>query len=284
MTRFFLSFVVGVYAVGASALFAQQNNYLYSYKIGNMEVIMLSDAQQSGKTSILIDATPQMLQQTAPNGTFPNGMNAFLVRISGKNILVDAGLGTRLFENLQTIGIDPLAIDAVLITHLHGDHFGGLTKEGVAAFSNATLYMAQLEYDYGGNNHAVQKAITAYRIELFTPNKIGTAGTELFAGVAAFAAYGHTPGHTVYLFTSEGESILIWGDLTHAMAVQMPYPQVAVTYDSHPQEAVATRLEILKWGSANRVLVAGMHFAYPAIGIVSANAAGGYLFAPVEWE
>jgi glyoxylase-like metal-dependent hydrolase (beta-lactamase superfamily II) len=91
--------------------------------------------------------------------------------------------------------------------------------------------------------------------------------------VRPIAAYGHTPGHTLYLLSSGGERLLIWGDLTHAMAVQMPFPQVAVTYDVDSEQAVASRKTVLEFVVKNKIPVAGMHIAYPGMGVVSANSA-----------
>ena len=295
MKRFYSFIIMGILMMNSSTLLAQQANFLCSYKAGNMEITMLSDSQQNGRASILLGATPEMLQKAAPDGTFPNATSAFLVRISDKTILVDTGLGTKLFDHLKTLGVEPSQIDAVLITHMHGDHFGGLLKDDKAAFPNATLYISQMEYDCWCNPATInnlpenrrsgavnaQKAVAPYRLQLFSPQVIGTQNTELFHGITAFAAYGHTPGHTIYLFESKGEKLLVWGDLTHAMAIQMPYPQVAVTYDSNPQEAVASRLKVLEFASKNNILIAGMHIAYPAMGYLSPNGAGGYLFTPI---
>jgi glyoxylase-like metal-dependent hydrolase (beta-lactamase superfamily II) len=278
---------------GATLLAAQETTGIFTYNAGNAEVSLLPEVQQRGNTSILIGATPEMLEKYAPDGTFPNAVNAFLVRMSGKNILVDAGFGTNLYNNLQQLGVSPEQVDIVLLTHAHGDHIGGLLRNGSAAFPQAILYVAQAEYDYWSSDKAMngtpanrhsgfenaRKVFAAYksRLHLFQPEEIGHEGEALITGVSGIAAYGHTPGHTAYMVGTGDERLLIWGDLTHAMAVQMPYPEVAVTYDVNPVEAAATREKILKYASDNAIHVAGMHIAYPSIGKILPDG-NGYFF------
>jgi len=57
--------------------------------------------------------------------------NATLVEGGGARVLVDAGLGPRqLAERLAEAGVDPASLDAVFLSHEHGDH-----ARGAAAFS-----------------------------------------------------------------------------------------------------------------------------------------------------
>jgi len=52
--------------------------------------------------------------------------NATLVEGGGARVLVDAGLGPRqLAERLLSAGVDPATVDAVLVSHEHGDHARG---------------------------------------------------------------------------------------------------------------------------------------------------------------
>lgn len=47
-----------------------------------------------------------------------------LDRGGGPNLLVDCGATS--LVSMRRFGVDPNSIDAILISHLHGDHFGGL--------------------------------------------------------------------------------------------------------------------------------------------------------------
>lgn len=274
----------------------EDKNEVITFDVGSFTITLLSEGQQQGKTSILIGATDEILKQTAPEGSFPNATNAFLVETGDRTILFDTGHGRRLFDNLKSCKKTPEDIDIIMLTHMHGDHIGGLLREGEKSFPSATLYIPQPEHDYwmsdkemkkmpenrrGGFVQA-RKVIEAYkdRLQLFTPVDID-ASTELLPGVCGIAAYGHTPGHTGFLLESAGAKLFIWGDLTHAMAIQMPYPEVAVTYDVDPAEATQSRQRLLKYMADHKIRIAGMHIPYPAIGNVKIRETGGYQYAPL---
>lgn len=272
------------------------NENIFVMKLGDSKVYLLSEGQRSGNTGILIGATPEIIEKYAPNDSFPMATNTFLWQVDGKNILFDTGFGKNLFDNLKYLKLNPENIDIICITHLHGDHFGGLLREDQAAFPNAALYLAQPEYDYWTNEEiinqmpedrrggffAAQKAIEAYkdRLHLFEPNAVDSPFDDLLLpGIKAIAAYGHTPGHTVFLLESGKDKLLIWGDLTHAMAVQMPHPEIAVTYDTDPETAIQYRLAIMEFAADRKIPVAGMHIPYPSIGTIE-KATEGYRFVP----
>jgi glyoxylase-like metal-dependent hydrolase (beta-lactamase superfamily II) len=269
-------------------IIAQNAESVFTYKVGLFEVSLLSESQGQGNKSVLVGATAEMLQKYAPEGTFPNGTNAYFVKTPDVNILVDAGYGRNLFNNLQSIGIQPEQVDVVLLTHMHGDHIGGMLREGRPAFPNATVYLAQLEHDYwmaDGRGEQARNVIAAYKskLHLSQPSALGNNAAPLIPGFYGIAAYGHTPGHTVYLLESDGDKLLVWGDLTHAMAIQMPCPEVAVTYDVTPADAVDARKKILEYVASRKIPVAGMHIAFPGIGTVAADPASkGYRFTPAR--
>jgi glyoxylase-like metal-dependent hydrolase (beta-lactamase superfamily II) len=264
---------------------AQEGLSTYSHQVGSFELILLAESQGQGNKGILIGATPEMLQEYAPNGTFSNAMNAFFVKTPDKNMLIDAGLGRKLVENLQSLNVAPEQVDIILITHMHGDHIGGLLRDGKVMFPQAEIYLPQPEYDYWMSDEKFkqqQEVIAAYKnkLHLFKPNELNKQSTPLLPGFTAYAAYGHTPGHTAFLLESDNEKMFVWGDVTHAMALQMPYPQVAVTYDVNPDDAIAARKQVLEYVNKHNIPIAGMHIAFPAMGTISKGKAGGYLFTP----
>ncbi len=277
---------------------AQQTPSTYTYNIGEFKISLLSESQQAGKTNILIGATDEMIKEYAPDGTFPNAMNAYLVQTPEKNILFDTGVGNKLTQNLALLGVTPEQIDILCITHMHGDHIGGMLKDGKAVFTNAEVYLPQPEHDYWTNQDIISKLpenkrggflnaikvidIYKHKLHLFTPITIDSSITTLLPGIQGIAAYGHTPGHTGFLLESKGEKLLIWADLTHAMAFQMPYPEIAVTYDTNPTDAVYARQAILKYVSEHQIPIAGMHIAFPGMGKIEKSVKGGYRFIPFQ--
>ncbi|MCD8072109.1 MAG: MBL fold metallo-hydrolase [Alistipes sp.] len=286
------TFFISLAAMAITVSLTAQENF--SLKVGSNEIFLLSEGQGQGKTNLLIGASGQILDRYTSGGTFPIATNAFLVKRHGKNILLDTGYGQKLFDNLASLGLGPEDIDEILLTHMHGDHIGGLLKEGERAFPNAKLVIGRAEHDYWmsgdqnllpedkwGNFLQARRVVEKYGsdLELVDPMEIDQVPAG--CGIYPVEAYGHTPGHTGFMVVCGKNRIFIWGDLTHAMAVQMPHPEVAITYDIDPEEAVKSRLGLLRYISDNNIPVAGIHIPYPGMGEISEEGSG-YRFTPFE--
>jgi len=274
-----LSLILIIMAMTGLNACGQSNPNLYSTQVGDIKITLLSEGQGNGDTRILINASEDILQQYAPEGTFSIATNAFLLQDEkeGGYVLFDAGYGRELGKNMEALNVKPEDINVICLTHMHGDHIGGLIKDDQAVFPNAKLLVAQKEYDYwnSSENAGAKKVLEVYKdqLEIFEPIdleniKIGSAP------ILPIEAYGHTPGHTAFLIHSNGKNLMIWGDLAHAMAVQMPRPEIAVTYDVNPEEAIKSRMEILEFVTKNSISIAGMHIPYPGIGNVEKDGKG----------
>ena len=286
----------GLVLMFVSAHYLKAQDEVITFEVGAFSVTLLSERQGQGAPNILIGATEEMQKQAIPEGSFPNAMNVFLVEMNGKNYLIDAGLSQKTLQNLERCEKKPSDIDAVFITHFHGDHTGSLFLNNERTYPNAALFIAKPEYDYymsdevmnsmpenrRGSITDARKILNAYKDKLtvFTPNEIENAN-ELVPGLRSVAAYGHTPGHAGYLIESDGQKLLFWGDLTHAMAIQMPFPEVAVTYDTDPVKAVDSRQKLLKYLANSNIRIAGAHIASPAIGYIIKGTTPGYIFSPL---
>jgi glyoxylase-like metal-dependent hydrolase (beta-lactamase superfamily II) len=253
---------------------------IYRWKTGAFQVFMLVENRGQGRPGILIGADDAALGRYLPGGSYPSETNTFLIQGGGRTILIDTGFGGALFESLNELGINPGDVDAVLITHLHGDHTGGLSRDGRALFPRARVYLARRELETAQAGARAALAPYGDRVERFEPSPLGPAIPELLPGVKALAAFGHTPGHTAFLIEDGGAALLVWGDLMHVQGIQFPLPDIAVTYDSDPAAAVRVRKEILLYAAENRIPVGGMHLQYPAIGTVE-KAGTGFRFIPV---
>lgn len=238
----------------------------------SVETIALLERQGENNTSLLVGATEAQIKKYLPDGKVRSQILAYLVRTGGREILFDTGLRDgHIVSELEKNGVKPDSINTILITHLHPDHFGGLVdSEGKAAFRNAKIYVSRIEYNYWVNdlkNDAVIYALNLYRdnINLFEFE------TEIFEGIKALDASGHTPGHTVFDVMGE---ILIAGDFMHFSEIQMPLPDISVRYDVDPMKAAETRKKILSYAGEKNIPVAGMHLTWPGIWHVRKSGAG----------
>ncbi|MDR0910074.1 MAG: MBL fold metallo-hydrolase [Spirochaetaceae bacterium] len=253
---------------------------VFSFQIGVYIIYTMLEAQGPGNAGILINPDKADVDKYLKGG-FQHATNTFLVQGQGKNVLIDTGFGTNLFNCLKEIGVAPEKIDAIFLTHMHGDHIGGMQKDGKALFPNAKVYLSEIEKEYWtvtNQNRGAIAALDAYkgRVETFKPGALGNA-PEVLVGITGIASYGHTPGHTSYSIKDGGKELIVWGDLMHVELIQFPVPSQAVTYDTDPKAATTARLETLQYAAQTGTAIAGHHLLFPAIGTVSA-AGDGYLF------
>jgi glyoxylase-like metal-dependent hydrolase (beta-lactamase superfamily II) len=265
-------FLGTLFVMAAVNVFSQESN-VFTYKVGNIEVSTMVENRGAGRTSVLLDADPANVEKYLPSGTYNSEVNTYLIKTPSNIILVDTGFGTTLFDNLKSLGVSADQIDTVLITHSHGDHVNGLTKNRQALFPRAKVYLSVQEKAFWETSNGMM-VLAPYGndVQTFLPGTLGTVIQDLLPGIKAIAAFGHTPGHTMFMVTSEGKELLIWGDLVHVEDIQIPVPSQSVTYDSDPDAAAEIRAKVLEYVAQNNIPVAGMHLQYPAI--VGINAGG----------
>jgi glyoxylase-like metal-dependent hydrolase (beta-lactamase superfamily II) len=280
----------------------------YRMQLGQFEITALYDGAVQLNTGLLHNAEPADLDQLlakmfVSSPKMQTAVNAYLINTGEHLVLVDAGAST-LFgpnlgfvrKNMEASGYRPEQVDTVILTHMHGDHIGGLNDaDDKPIFAKATVYAAKAESGYWLSNemaaaapqqrqHAfevAQEAAAPYLAEKrFQPLKEEMA---IVPGIRAVKAPGHTPGHTAFAVESEGQKLLIWGDIVHAHAVQFTRPEVSIEFDVDQPQAVATRKVLLQEMAASGSLVAGMHLPFPGIGHVRAEGKGMYAWVPIEF-
>lgn len=295
-------------ANAAAPLAGTQAPGFYRMMLGDFEVTALNDGVVAYSTAqVLLGATAQQIKDglTAMGLSDPVGMsyNAFLVNTGSKLVLIDTGTGGklddssffhgagRLMANLRAAGYRPEQVDEIYITHLGPDHVGGLTIGTERAFPNAMLRAAKSEVDLFLNPDkapAWTKNWIRFWADLFAPYiKAGKflsfdEDIMLTPGIRALATHGHSTGHTSYVVESEGQALIILGDLVLMGAMQFAQPSLTSAFDSDPQAAAAQRQRILRLAVDQDYWIAGAHLSFPGIGHVRAQQEG-YIWIPTSY-
>lgn len=308
--RFAASLALALAALGGTALAGApqvktQPGY-HRVMVGKIEVTVLSDGvlmlQPSkllqGRTAEQIGQDLAAAHLQEPTET---SVNAFLVNTGSKLVLIDTGGGAgmstdtgRLQQSLRNAGYQAAQVDEIYITHLHGDHMGGLSADGQRQFPNAVLRVDQADVDFWldeataaaapesarGYFKAAVTAVDPYRkAGKFKPF---SGPTELVPGIRSIAVHGHTPGHSNYLVESEGRRLQLIGDLIHVGAVQFPHPQVVIAFDRDSTQAAADRRRIFDQAAKDGTLIGAAHLSFPGLGHIDLQGEG-YRWVPLNY-
>src|SRR6201746_368826 len=280
-----------------------QSQYFHRFIVGDAEVTVVSDGPLPlGDPSGTFVGVPKEEVKKMLTDNFLSADNVVLeqnspiVNMGDKLVLFDTGMGTskafgpttgRQQKSLAEAGIKAGDIDAVVLSHAHIDHIGGIV--GAAdkpLFPKAQYYISQLDFDYWtdeGKLGSPLKDFVVHARKNLLPVRDRLVffkdGQEFLPGVQAMAAPGHTVGHHMFMVTSDGKSFAFLGDLTHHQVLLLEKPRMEFAYDTDPKQAAQPRGKMLTMLAANKTAVMSYHFAWPGYGHV-AKAGDGFHYYP----
>ena len=268
-------------------------------RVGDLDLLAVCDGQLKTSVDFVIGMEREKakgLVGADDSGSVFIPVNNFLFERDGKTALIDAGAGDtmqptlgRLTGALRDEGVPVERITHIFLTHLHPDHANGLVDgRGEAVYPNAEIFVHAQEFDFwtaagaDSDPQSVKRMRARNRINLkpYLSRIRRLRDGEEALGCSPILAAGHSPGHTCWKIVAGDTALLAWGDAVHFSAIQIGYPEVAVTYDLDPDAARDSRRRILELAARHKYAVAGAHVAAPGLGYV-ARSGSAYRFEPI---
>lgn len=205
-----------------------------------------------------------------------------VVNTGNEVVLFDTGLspaGTT--AALESAGYTADQVDIVVITHMHGDHIGGLSNDGGTTFANARYVTGGVEHNHwssAGNDNFNAKVAPLNDQMSFLDD-----GGSVASGITAMATFGHTPGHMAYMIESNGQNLVLIADAANHYVWSLAYPDWEVKFDMDKAAAAATRRTLLGMLAADRIPFVGYHMPFPGMGFVEARG-DGFHYVPSSYQ
>jgi glyoxylase-like metal-dependent hydrolase (beta-lactamase superfamily II) len=291
--------------IGSASAQESATKGFHSFKVGDIKVTTLYDGvnvkpHDAGfiKNASVDDTKAALKAAGLADDAVRIPFTITVVEMGGKTIMFDSGTGAQLAPtagllaaNMKAAGIDPAKIDTILITHFHPDHiFGLMAKETNAqTYPNAQIIIPAAEFAFWGDQGVFAKLPEgahglAKRIQATLPawpNVTRFEGDkDVVAGIRSVAAYGHTPGHTVFMLGSGKDQLMVLADTANIPALFVKNPGWHIQFDGDPVKAEATRRKLFDQAVADGAIITGYHFGMPGAGRIMKDG-NGYAFVPV---
>lgn len=274
---------------GAALFVGRSSAAAAPMRLGASLVSVVSDGNLELPAAFVYPDTPEKDRIAAlsvngqPGEVLRPDCNVTVLRSGGRLVVFDAGSGPnfmpsagKLVEGMKAAGLEPDAVTDVVFTHLHPDHFWGVTDElDELAFPTATYHIGQAEWEFWRGRDTLAKMpddrksfvvgvqnrvpkIEAH-VKLFKPDE------EVVPGVEAVSTPGHTPGHTSFMIHG-GDPFMVLGDaLTNPVSFVNPGWRFGT--DQEPERAAQTRMALLGRLAAEKVRLVGFHLPKAGTGM-----------------
>jgi glyoxylase-like metal-dependent hydrolase (beta-lactamase superfamily II) len=301
-------------ANAAAPMADKQAPSFYRYKVGDIQVTVVSDGVNTFPLgdSFIPNAKKDDINAALEKAYMPKDkisiqFGPLVVNTGGKLVVIDTGNGPGAFAsskgavgqfatNLAAAGFDPKSVDAVIISHFHGDHINGLlTADNALAFPNAEVLVPAVEWTYFMDDGEMAKQTgermpgvfkNARRVfEAGLKKKVTPYewGKDVAPGIAAVNTAGHTPGHTSYVISSGSGKVFVQSDVTNIPYLFAVNPGWHAFFDQDPVMAEAARRKTYDMLVADKLQVQGFHYPFPGLGNVEKDG-GGYRVVPAPWN
>ena len=286
----------------------------YRYKVGDFEITVVTDGVNRFKLPDDLVANVKKDEVNAAlaaahmeQDVFVGPYNPIVVNTGQKLVVIDTGTGEaahttskgangQFLSNLAAAGIDPKAIDAVIISHFHGDHVNGLLRaDSSLAFPNAEILVPAGELKFWMDEGEMSRAPKGRMEGLFKNNRRVFAGEvmkrvrtydegkEVVSGITAVGTHGHSAAHNSHIVASGAGKVYVQADVTHVPFLFARNPGWHAFYDQDPVMAEATRRKVYDMLVAEKMLVQGFHYPFPSLAYVEKSGSG-YREIPVPWN
>ena len=276
------------------------------FQVGSYEVTTILDGmvlRDTVKPPLCMDLSDDEIGALAtannlPADRFEHPFVPTLVNTGSELVLFDVGFGTKgptdgvglLRARMAEAGYTPEDVDLVVFTHVHPDHILGVTIDGKPAFPNARYAISQVEFDSWNSGVGIPESRTANRkmfLDLIVPladqMTFLSPGDAVAPGISAVEAFGHSPGHMMFMVEDGEKHVLIWGDLAVHYVFSLQVPEAQVFFDDDPEKATATRKRVLDMVATDGIPVIGHHMPFPSLGFVE-RAGSSYRWVPASYQ
>ncbi|MBY0361979.1 MAG: MBL fold metallo-hydrolase [Phreatobacter sp.] len=301
---FLTASTVPLFAQAAAA--AAQAPGFYKYKVGDITVTAINDGFFARPIEGFVRNAELPAVQSAlgaaflPTNAVPIPFNTLVVETGGRLVLLDTGNGNTgaptsgtWMANFRAAGFDPANVNAVVISHFHGDHINGLRlRDGTAVFPNAEISVPAPEWAFWMSDERMNAAPEAMRggfqnaRRVFAPIAANVKrfepGAEVAPGITSVAAFGHSPGHTVFVVASGTAKLTYMADTSNHPALFVRNPDWSAVFDMDADAARATRRRLLDMAASEKSRVHFYHAPFPANGFIAKDG-NGFQLVPAQW-